>query len=650
MKKKASYGAWPSSISTGLMVSGSIGLSQAILFDSTVYWLESRPTEEGRTVIMRCPVDTQNPAADSQEVLPARYNCRTRVHEYGGACYLPTAQGVYFVNQADQQIYRIDADGKVTQITNDQNYRFADFAYSDVRSMLVCVAEKHTADLPEPGNSLVSVDPANGSLSTLHSGEDFYASACFSPDGSKLAWLSWRHPDMPWDATTLWQADVASSTVLNDAHRLTGGSNESIFQPQWSPDGELFYVSDKSNWWNLYRYSSTGSHCLYAMEAEFGMPQWVFGMSRYAFLDARTIVTSYSRNGSESFAAIDTVSGELSPLQLPHSSYQSVTGAAGRVCYIAQSPTTFPALYCGALSVRPEGGYDYTEQLLCQSSSIDVDKNNFSKGESISYPTGGGQTAHGFFYTPVNAAYTAPADELPPLIVMIHGGPTSATQNDLSLKIQFWTNRGFAVLDVNYRGSTGFGRQYRDALKEQWGIADVEDCDYGVRYLVEQKRVDANRVAIRGGSAGGYTVLAALAKTNAFKAGASLYGVTDLTALATDTHKFESRYLDSLIGPYPEEKARYIERSPISHADKIDSPVIFLQGLDDKVVPPSQAESMIKVLRRNAVKVAYVPFEGEAHGFRKSENISTAFEAELWFYGEVFGFATENKQGFKFIG
>ena len=341
---------------------------------------------------------------------------------------------------------------------------------------------------------------------------------------------------------------------------------------------------------------------------------------------------------------IDIQANALTTIPRDHSSFQSVFCAEGLVCYIAQSPTNFPSVYVASVENLAE-----TEALVCQSSSSEIDPANFSQGTAITYPTAGGGNAHGFYYPPTHVDHRGRAGELPPLIVMIHGGPTSATQNDLSLKIQFWTNRGFAVFDSNYRGSTGFGREYRDALKNNWGVADVEDCDYGVRYLVSQQLADENRVAIRGGSAGGYTTLAALALTDTFKAGASLYGVTDLTALATDTHKFESRYLDSLIGPYPAEKALYESRSPINHADSINCPVIFLQGLDDKVVPPSQAEKMIEVLLRNEVKVAYLPFEGEGHGFRKSDSIIEAFAAELWFYGEVFGFGGEPVEGVEFL-
>ncbi len=632
-KIAAAYGSWKSPITTKLMVSSSIGLSEARLFDSTLYWLESRPQEQGRSVIVKLmnnePVD----------VLPAPYNCRTTVHEYGGSCYLPTAEGVFFVNFADQQIWLVDDDGSVRQITDKTDFRFADFAYCATKKRLIAIAEEHGPSQSEPANSLVLVDTTSGIITTLHSGDDFYATASFAPDGESVSWLTWSHPDMPWDSTRLWLASIDAQGNLVDAESIAGGNGESLFQPEWSPAGDLFFVSDKTNWWNLYRWNNGTAMSVCALDAEFGKPQWQFGMTSYGFIDGNTIICAYSQAGIDTLALLNVESGTLSTIERPHSSYGSLRAASGQVCYIAQSPTEFPAL------VLCDQQHDFKEEQIRSASTIALDHEHYSVGQSISYPTAGGQNAYGFFYPPVNAAHQGLESELPPLIVMIHGGPTASTQNDLALKIQFWTNRGFAVLDVNYRGSTGFGRKYRDALKGQWGVADVEDCDYGVRYLVERKKVDPNRVAIRGGSAGGYTTLAALAHTDTFKAGASLYGVTDLAALATDTHKFESRYLDSLIGPWPEEKELYASRSPINHADSINCPVIFLQGLDDKVVPPSQAEAMISALQRNGVKTSYVPFEGESHGFRKSENIRKAFDLELAFYGEVFGFATGDAVG-----
>lgn len=650
-KTPAAFGSWPSAITAELMCSSSIGISQASLFAGDVYWVESRPEEQGRSVIVSQSLTTPGIGGKQTELIPENYNCRTQVHEYGGAAYIATDEGLFFVQQTDQQVYKA-VDGQVTQITNQLDMRFADFSYCEQRKMLVSVAEQHGKDdsgraLQEPVNTLVSIDTSSGVVHTLHSGCDFYASASFSPDGGQLCWITWMHPNMPWDGTLLWSAEVINNESLTNVAQIAGGDTEAVFQPEWSPAGELFYVSDKSNWWNIYRVNRSdagnSASCVCTMDAEFGMPQWVFGMRRYGFIDKDTILSSYSQSGSESLALINIESGVLTALPRQHSSYQSVQCSGGYVCYIGQSPTAFSCLYVSQAHKIEE------ETAIRTSSVIDIDADNFSQGLSITFPTAGDSQAHGFYYPPVSTEYAGLADELPPLIVMIHGGPTSSTQNDLSLKVQFWTNRGFAVFDVNYRGSTGFGRKYRDALKGQWGVVDVEDCDHGVRYLVQQKLADANRVAIRGGSAGGYTTLAALALTDTFRAGASLYGVTDLTALATDTHKFESRYLDSLIGAYPQQKKLYESRSPINHADSINCPVIFLQGLDDKVVPPSQAEMMIEVLLKKGLKVAYLPFEGEAHGFRQSQNIVKAFAAELWFYGEVFGFDTGGVEEFGFI-
>lgn len=627
MKKVAPYGTWQSPVTTQLMVTSNIGISEARLFDDAVYWLELRPQERGRNVIMR--------QADTREALiPEEYNCRTQVHEYGGASYLPTEVGVFFVNQADQQVYCADQGG-VWQVTHAEGTRFADFAWCRQRQILLAIAEHHDAQLSEPSNSLVAIDIGNGAVVQLHEGEDFYASPSISPDGEQLCWLCWSHPNMPWDGTSLWVAplhgNLEQGASLGAAQVVAGGDSESIFQPEWSPRSQLFFVSDKTNWWNLYRLGAGAIEPVCPMEAEFGRPQWQFGMTRYGFLDAQRIVTSVSRDGREQLSVLDVDNGALSPLARTHSSYDSLRTNGGKICYTAQSPVDFPALYvCGH-----DGG---DEQLIVRSSTVTVDPASYSRGQPVTFPTGGSATAHGFFYPPASAEFDGPDGQLPPLLVMTHGGPTAATHDDLSLKVQFWTSRGFAVFDVNYRGSTGFGRAYRDALKGQWGVADVEDCDYGVRYLVERGLVDAERVAIRGGSAGGFTTLAALAFTDTFKAGASLYGVSDLTALATDTHKFESRYLDSLIGPWPQQKQLYESRSPINHAENIRSPVIFLQGLEDKIVPPNQAEMMVDALRRNGVVVAYIPFEGEQHGFRQSQTIERAFGAELYFYGEIFGF------------
>ncbi len=628
MKKTAPYGSWPSEITTDLMTAGTIGLSEARLFQNEIYWLESRPQEQGRSVIVK-----MTKTGDKQELFSQDYSCRSRVHEYGGASYLPTQAGVFFVSHSDQQIYCVNPALKVSKLTDSPSVRFADLHYNSKNSTLIAIAEEHNDTFAEPANSLVAIDTGNGEITHLHEGQDFYASASFSPDGTKLCWLSWMHPNMPWDETTLWQAEFTNVKTLTDIRVVAGGSAESIFQPEWSPSGELYFVSDKTNWWNICRLNSNAIEPVCAMQAEFGLPLWQFGMTRYAFIDKNTIITSYSQSGVENLATIDLLSGLLKDIEREHTQYSSIradaTQGLDKFCFIAQSSVDFPAVYVSDLA---------SELMVVASAKTNVEKAQFSIAEPISYKTENNQLAHGFYYPPTHAEYQGHRNELPPLLVMIHGGPTSASSDSLSLKIQYWTNRGFAVFDVNHRGSTGFGRQYRDALKLQWGVVDVQDCDYGVKYLIERGLVDKERIAIRGGSAGGFTVLAALALTDSFKAGTSLYGVTDLTALATDTHKFESRYLDSLIGPYPQEKERYTQRSPLSHAQSIEAPVLFLQGLDDKVVPPSQANAMIEKLLANSVRVAYLPFEGEAHGFRKSDTITRAFEAELWFYGKVFTF------------
>jgi dipeptidyl aminopeptidase/acylaminoacyl peptidase len=555
---------------------------------------------------------------------------------------LPTCHGVYFVNFEDQQIYCVDQIGQTKKLTDEADTRFADLAFSATRDLIVAVAEVHASDLEEPQNELVAVDPHSGDVTTLHRGHDFYASAKLSPDGAKICWLTWDHPNMPWDGTDLWQAELTDATgSLNSIVHVAGGKTESVFQPEWSPTGALFYVSDRTNWWNIY--AADGHRSVCPMAAEFGMPQWVFGMRRYAFLNANTIISAYTAHGIEGLATITVSSGEFSELARSHSSYDSVHADGDSFCYIAQSSTTFPSLYLGDIAT-PEA-----ERLVLTSSTLCLDAADLSAGRPVSYPTANGDTAHGFLYLPCNANYEAAASEKPPLLVVIHGGPTSATHNDLSLKIQFWTSRGFAVFDSNYRGSTGYGRQYRDALKGQWGVVDVEDCDYAVRYLISQSLIDPARVAIRGGSSGGFTTLAALAATDSFKAGASFYGVTDLKAIAQDTHKFESRYLDTLIGPYPAQEALYEQRSPVNQVASISSPVIFLQGLDDKIVPPNQSEMMVNGLLTNGVKVAYIPFEGEGHGFRQSGSIVRAFGAELWFYAQVFGFEAPAVDGVGFI-
>jgi dipeptidyl aminopeptidase/acylaminoacyl peptidase len=498
---------------------------------------------------------------------------------------------------------------------------------------MIWVREDHTIAGREAVNTLVSLalegDDQGGQV--LVWGNDFYSSPRLSPDSSRLAWLTWNHPNMPWDGTELWVGELAADGSLDRAERVAGGIDESIFQPEWSPDGVLYFVSDRTGWWNLYRWHNERIEPLCEMEAEFGRPQWIFGISTYAFESAHRIICAYNQQGLWRLASLDTTTRKLEPIETPYQGILDVRAAPGRVTFVGGSPTE-PS--CVAQLDPRSRRID----VLRRSSAATVDSGYVSLPQTIEFPTEHGRMAHAFFYPPHNRDYAAPAGERPPLIVESHGGPTSSTSTTLNLQIQYWTSRGIAVLDVNYGGSTGYGRAYWERLKGQWGIVDVDDCVNGARYLVERGEADRNRLGIRGGSASGYTTLCALAFRNVFKAGASLFGVSDLEAFVKDTHKFESRYLYSLIGPYPERRDLYRERSPIHFIDRLSCPMILFQGLDDKIVPPNQAEMMFEAVRAKGLPVAYLPFEGEGHGFRRAENIKRTLEAELYFYSKVFGF------------
>ncbi|QBQ55523.1 S9 family peptidase [Nitrosococcus wardiae] len=621
------YGSWKSPITTDLIVSETVGLGQVALSEGAVYWMEMRPTEGGRSVILRWTRDGK-----IKEMTPPPYNARTRVHEYGGGAYLVAGDSVFFANFEDQRLYRHQEGMAIQPITPEGDYRYADAIFDGVRDRLICVREDHTDKTQEAVNTLVSI-PLNGSgqVSVLASGADFYSSPRLSPDGNRLAWLTWNHPHMPWDGTELWVAQVDGAGSLGEAEHIAGASSESIFQPEWSPEGTLYFISDRTGWWNLYRWCEGQVEAATQMKAELGLPQWVFGLSTYAFESADRVICTYSSEGVGHLVSIDTTTSALEEFDLPCTEIGFLHAQAGRAVFIAASPTEFPAVVQLDLS---SGGLE----VLRRASEITIDPDYFSIAKAIQFPTEGGALSHAFFYPPKNKDFIGLPDERPPLLVVSHGGPTAATDNTLDLKVQYWTSRGIAVLDVNYRGSSYYGREYRQQLEGQWGLADVADCVNGALSLVQRGDVDPERLAIRGGSAGGFTTLAALAFHEVFKAGASYYGVSDLEALAKETHKFESRYLDYLIGPYPERADLYVARSPIHAVEKLSCPVIFFQGLEDKIVPPEQAEQMVEALRRKGLPVAYVPFEGEQHGFRRGENIKRALSAELYFYSRVFGF------------
>ncbi len=694
MKMTAPYGTWPSPITAELAASATPTIDLLMLDESrhqghqpdhqqghqqghqrdrnaeanntgnTIYWLESRPDEAGRNAIV-CQTGNDSP----HDVLPAPYSARSRVHEYGGACYIVVNNILYFVAQDDQRVYRlniahsanvqVEANAKALPepITPDNlGYRFADFSYDRHRNRLICVCEQHFNDHQEvhrePKNFIVAI-PLNAPDNVPHNahhqmielvtGADFYAYPRISLDGSELCWISWNHPAMPWYGTELWRANLDEHGAINTRKHIAGSDTEAIFQPQWSDTGALYFVSDRSQWWNIYRHQSDGAITpICTMTAEFATPLWTLGMSTYAFVGNDKIVSCHTQNGRWHLIIIDINNGKSTPVVNHYTQISALTGDATHAWFVGASGDTSNQLI--QLDIASGDCQAMAEPANSRSpASPELDKAMFAQAQQLTYETSGDEIAHAFFYAPLNTAYHAPDRDKPPLIVVCHGGPTGATSAALNLKIQFWTSRGFAVLDINYRGSTGYGRRYRELLDDNWGISDIDDVLMGAKHLLEQGLVDPQQLAIRGGSAGGYTVLAALTFHNLFKAGASYYGIGDLETLARDTHKFESRYLERLIGPYPDGVDIYQARSPINHIDQLTCPTIFFQGLDDNVVPPNQAEAMVSALTSQGLSSSYVPFKGEGHGFRKAENIAYALTRELDFYCEVFDFklATE---------
>jgi dipeptidyl aminopeptidase/acylaminoacyl peptidase len=625
------YGHWPSPLTPELLTAQGVRISDPQAVADRLYWLETRPQEKGRNVLV------MERAGVRSDLFAAPISIRTRAQEYGGSSYLATDKFIFYVQDSDQRLYQYEiATAQTTAITHADECRYADFFYDAKRHRLLAVRENYARPGLHPESRIISICLSTGTITEVASGADFYSNPRLSPDGQKLSYLRWLHPQMPWDGTECLIATIDEKGTVVQEKIIAGGPTESIFQPQWSPGNELFFVSDRSNWWNIYRYKNDAIESVFLMEAEFATPQWVFGMSTYGFLNDDEIFCCYSQSGHWHLGII-THSGNkifeknFAPLNTEFCDISAVHCRDNAAYFIASSATTAAQLWtfrAGKISAVTVNQNAVATSYIAQATPI-------------TFPTRDGEEAHGFFYPPKNSDVSAPVDgtqplNAPPLIVMCHGGPTGATETGLNLKIQFWTSRGFAVLDVNYRGSTGYGRRYRDRLKNNWGITDVIDACSGADYLVAQGLVDKHKIAIRGSSAGGYTVLAALTFTNTFTAGASLYGIGDLEALARDTHKFEAHYLDSLIGPYPQAKEIYKTRSPIHHVEQLNCPVIFLQGLQDKVVPPEQAEAMVSALKAKGIYTEYVTFAEEGHGFRQAQNIQRALEAELRFYLNVF--------------
>jgi dipeptidyl aminopeptidase/acylaminoacyl peptidase len=631
------YGSWPSPITIEMATGAGVTLREPRLKGSGVRWIEGRPQEDGRQVIVRAERGADG-ATRNVDLVPPPYNARNMVHEYGGGSYA----GDFFTNLADGRIYRVAAGGP-QPLTAAGPFRYADLVEAPAHARILCVQEDHSAltssdgHVAEPVNRLVSVDIRTGAISVLAEGHDFYSTPRPSPDGGeRLAWLAWNHPNMPWDGCELWVADVDVSSQVTNARVVAGGSDESIVQPEWRSEHELVFASDVSGWWNLYALDLLGrggTVPLLPTEAEFGGPQWVFGMRWYGIAGDGTIVAVASADNHSRLWRIPA-DGSAALIDVPDEQIESVVvegSVPTRVGYLGAGPTEPKAV----VVLDPSTG---EREVVRRSFELEVERGFLSRPETLRFPTSEGDTAYAVFYPPNNRDYDGPRDERPPLVVMSHGGPTSSAGHALDLQTQLFTSRGFAVVDVDYRGSSGYGREYRRRLEGKWGIYDVDDCVAAARYLAERGDVDPQRMAIRGGSAGGYTTLCALTFHDVFAAGASYYGVGDLEALARDTHKFESRYIDRLVAPYPERIDVFHERSPIRFVEQLSSPLIVLQGTDDKVVPVTQAEQIVDALRRQRIPHAYLAFEGEGHGFRQAHNIRRSIEAELSFYAQVFGF------------
>lgn len=623
------FGSWKSPITAKTITAKTVGLVGVAAVGQDIYWLEARPEEKGRNVIVK-----QNPDGTVTDITPQPFNVRTRVHEYGGGAYLITSEAIYFSNYSDGRILYIQKGQQTpTALTPESAKRYTDFVLDEKKNRLICICEDHGNTDGEPTNSIVAVSLDTAEITPLATGNDFYASPKVSPDGTQLAYISWNHPDMPWDSSYLYLGDFDTDGSIKEVTVVAGGENESICEPKWSPNGLLYFCSDKNDWWNIYRFNKDSSiECLQEMDAEFAYPHWVFGLSSYSFITADLIVCAYSQHGSWHLGSIDAKSKKFTPIDTPYTNISDVTATRdGDALFIAGSPDKPTAVVKFNLETQQA-------TIIKQSGKLEIDRGYISIPQAISFPTENNLTAHAWYYPPQNKDYNAPSTELPPVFVKSHGGPTAAASVNLSLRIQYWTSRGFGYLDVNYGGSIGYGRQYRERLKGNWGIVDVQDCINAAKYLAKEKLADGERLVISGGSAGGYTTLAALTFYDTFKAGASYYGVSDLEILARDTHKFESRYLDGLVGAYPEEKEIYQKRSPIHYTDKLSCPVIFFQGLEDKVVPPNQAQIMVEAIKNKGLPVAYVEFPDEGHGFRQAANIQKAVESEFYFYSRVFGF------------
>jgi len=624
----APFGSWASPFRIERLTDGVVFLAEPSSNDGVRWWLEGRPEEGGRQVLVRRDRD-----GTLVRMTPEGFNARSRVHEYGGGAYLVSGDLVVVSDFVTGRLHLVIRPEELLALTPPRQWRYADMIHDASRNRLIAVRESHEPDVvAEHGewvNDLVAIDLENGAVSVLAEGSDFYAAPRLSPDGSTLAWLEWHHPNLPWDGTELRLATIASDGSLQGATTIAGSRSDWISQPRWSPSGVLHFAAEPKGWMNLQRYVDGRVEEVTDLEAELVGPDWQFGYSTYALLPDGGIV-AIARAGGRDHLVHLTADGSFRDIDVPYTEMSGLS-VDGDVLFLRAAGPALPA-------VIAEVGLDGTVTVLRQASRRTPDRADVAVAQHIEFPTANGLTAYGNFYPPTSQHFVGPPGELPPLIVTSHGGPTSAAFSGFATGIQLFASRGYAVLDVDYGGSTGYGKAYRERLNARWGVVDVEDCVAGATYLAEQGLVDGDRLAIRGGSASGFTTLAALAFTDVFDAGCTYYGIGDLRAFVKDTHKFESRYLETLVGPWPEEQQRYLDRSPSLHADRITSPVLVQQGEEDKVVPKEEAERIVDALFERRVPHAYLLYPGEDHGFRSRDAIIRSFGAELYFYARVFGF------------
>jgi len=624
------YGSWPTPVTSDLVVRGA-RLPNGLRVDGEdLWWSEGRPEEGGRNAVLRLGLERAR-----IEVLAAPWNARSGVHEYGGGAWWVRDGVLWFVDWASQRIHRLAPSGEPEPLTPEpataRGLRYADGDVSPDGESILCVREEHHAEGSEATNTIVRLAAGEPSEpEVVVSGADFVADPRWRLDGGAFCWLEWDHPDMPWDAVRLVVDEGGARTVV-----AGGDRRESICQPTWAEDGSLWFTSDRSGFWSLHRWTRDGGvEVVVDLRQDIGFPQWVFGQRCFALLAGGRVAFVRQHDGVHELMLREADGAVVGLLNVTAIDWIQRDGS-GLACVAASA---FHEAHVVRITDPGRDGANPGVSVAVSAPSVGITPPWSPWPQHIEFPTAGDRTAYALYYEPRNLDVQGPPDELPPLLVLIHGGPTSAARATLQLSRLYWTSRGFAVVDVNYRGSTGYGRAYRDLLRGQWGVADVEDCVAVARHLAERGLVDPDRMCIRGGSAGGFTALAALAFHDVFAAGASHYGVADLGVLAAETHKFEARYLDGLVGPWPEARATYDERSPVHHLDGIDRPLAVFQGLDDAVVPPNQAEMMVEGLRARGVPVAYVPFEGEGHGFRQAANIRAALDGELSFYAQVLGF------------